>query len=62
MATRLEICGENLTGKKKTSISIDDELWNNFCSIVVKKHGNRKNSDILEEMIRIYIKQHEEKK
>ncbi len=43
-------------GKKKTSISLDEELWNEFCSIVVRKHGNRKNSDILEDLVKHYIK------
>ena len=48
--------GEKSVGKKKTSVSIDEELWNEFCSIVVKKYGNRKNSEILEDMIKNYIK------
>jgi len=57
MAERLQIItGENGVTKKKTSVSLDEELWNDFCSIVVKKYGNRKNSDILEDLIKNYIK------
>ena len=47
--------------KKKTYVSLDEELWNDFCSIVVKKYGNRKNSDILEDLITNYIKKNADK-
>ena len=43
--------------KRKTSVSIDDELWKKFCSIVVSKYGNRMNSDVLEDLIKKYIEE-----
>jgi len=50
------VSGEMSDGKINTSISVDKELWNKFCSIVVGKHGNRYASTILEELIKDYIK------
>lgn len=43
--------------RRKTSVSIDDDLWKKFCSIVVSKYGNRMNSDVLEELIKKYIEE-----
>jgi predicted CopG family antitoxin len=48
--------GETHVGKTNRTISIDDDLWNEFCSIVVKKHGNRYISNALEELLKEYIK------
>jgi metal-responsive CopG/Arc/MetJ family transcriptional regulator len=39
----------------KTSISIDEELWTEFCVKVVRTKGNRKLSDVLEEIISDYL-------
>jgi len=48
--------------RKKTSVSIDDDLWKKFCSINVLEYGNRMNSDVLEELIRNHIKKKEREK
>ena len=50
------VSGDMVDGKINTSISVNKEVWNEFCSIVVKKHGNRYISIILEELIGEYIK------
>jgi predicted CopG family antitoxin len=48
--------GEIETGNKNKTISVNDDLWNEFCSIIVKKQGNRQVSGVLEELIKDYIK------
>lgn len=50
------VCGEMGNDKISTSISVNKEIWNEFCSIVVRKHGNRYISNILEDLIKEYIK------
>jgi len=42
--------------KIKTTISIDEELWRNFSIAVIQKEGNRKLSEIIEQLIKQYIK------
>lgn len=42
--------------KTNTSISIDKDLWKEFSIIVLQKEGNRKLSDVIEMLIRQYIK------
>lgn len=42
-------------GRIKTSITLDEELWKDFCVKVVKEKGNRKISTVLEELIRNYL-------
>lgn len=54
------VSGEMSDGKINTSISVNKELWNEFCSIVVKKHGNRYISNILEELVKDYIKKNKD--
>ena len=54
------VSGEMADGKINTSISVNKELWNEFCSIVVKKHGNRYISNILEELVKDYIKKNKD--
>ena len=53
--------GEIPVGKTNRTISVDDDLWNEFCSIIVKKQGNRQISIVIEEMIKDYIKKNGEK-
>ena len=48
--------GEMGNEKINTTIRINKELWNEFSSIVAKKHGNRFISTILEDMIKTYVK------
>lgn len=53
----LQLDGEMQVGKRKTSINIDEELWKDFCIVNLKKLGNRKNSLVLESLIKQYIKE-----
>jgi metal-responsive CopG/Arc/MetJ family transcriptional regulator len=48
--------GEMELGKKKTSITIDEDLWKNFNFVVLQNEGNNKLSDVLEKLIKQYIK------
>ncbi|MGC8981814.1 MAG: hypothetical protein ACP5JU_02610 [Minisyncoccia bacterium] len=48
--------------KKKTSITIDSELWIEWVSFVVKKNGSaRKISIELEKALKEYMEKHNEK-
>ena len=47
-----------MDGKKvKTTISIDEGIWIDFGVIVLKKHGGRKKNDVVEQLLRDYIKE-----
>lgn len=48
--------GANNMGKTNRTVSVDDDLWNDFCSIIVKKQGNRQVSNVIEDLIKDYIK------
>jgi len=43
-------------GKIKTSITLDEKIWNQFCVAIVKEKGNRKISTVMEELIKNYLK------
>jgi hypothetical protein len=43
-------------GKIKTSINIDEETWNDFRILVLQKEGGRKITDVVETLIKQYIK------
>lgn len=43
-------------GKIKTSINIDEDLWKKFSIAVIQKEGNRKLSDVIEILIKQYLK------
>lgn len=45
--------------KIKTTISIDQELWRQFSITVIQKEGNRMLSDVIEQLIKQYIKNSE---
>lgn len=45
--------------KIKTTISIDQELWKHFSITVIQKEGGRKLSDVIETLIKKYIKNNE---
>ena len=45
--------------KVKTTINIDEDLWTRFGIIVLKKHGGRKKTDIVEQLIREYVERNE---
>jgi len=44
-------------GKIKTSITLDEKLWNDFCIKVVTQKGNRKISIVLENLIKDYLEE-----
>ena len=48
--------GEMAMGKIKTSINIDENVWKDFSVIVLQKEGGRKLSDVIESLIKKYIK------
>lgn len=48
--------GEMEVGKIKTSINIDENVWKDFSVIVLQKEGGRKLSDVIESLIKQYIK------
>ena len=48
--------GEIEVGKIKTSINIDENLWKDFSIAVLQKEGGRKLSDVIETLIKQYIK------
>lgn len=50
------ISGEMDVGKIKTSINIDENLWKDFSIAVLQKEGGRKLSDVIETLIKQYIK------
>jgi len=48
--------------ESNVTITVNDNLWKKFCSMNVLEYGNRMNSDVLEELIRDYIKRKEKEK
>ena len=48
--------GEMVVGKIKTSMNIDEQVWNEFRIIVLQNEGGRKLSDVIETLIKQYIK------
>ncbi len=48
--------GEMEMGKIKTSVNIDENIWKDFSVIVLQKEGGRKLSDVIESLIKQYIK------
>jgi len=48
--------GERDVGKIKTTINVDEELWKNFNVIVIQKVGGRQLSNVIETLIKDYIK------
>jgi metal-responsive CopG/Arc/MetJ family transcriptional regulator len=51
--------GEMDLGKIKTSMNIDEQLWKDFRVIVLQKEGGRKLSDVIETLIKQYIKKND---
>lgn len=46
-------------GKIKTTITLDEEVWKRFTILVIEKYGSRKKNQVLEQLIKEYIKEHE---
>ena len=47
---------ERLEGKTKTSLVVDEKLWQDFSIVVIRKEGNRKKNDVIVEFIKDYVK------
>jgi len=41
----------------KTTIDIPEELWKKFSIRVIEQHGGRKKNDVIEELIKKYLKE-----
>ena len=48
-------------GTVKTTINIDEELWKKFSIIVIQEKGYRKKNDVIEDLIREYVKRKEKR-
>lgn len=46
-------------GKIKTTITIDEDIWKRFSLIVTEKYGYRKKNQVIEQLIKEFIKEHE---
>jgi len=49
--------GEMEVGNMKTSLIVDDKLWQYFSIIVIKKEGIGKKNNVLVELIKEYVKE-----
>jgi len=47
--------------KVKTTINIDEELWEEFSLLVIKEKGYRKKNEVIEQLIKEYTRRREEK-
>lgn len=41
----------------KTTINMDEELWKKFSIKVIEEHGGRKKNEVIEELIKKYLKE-----
>ena len=41
----------------KTTINIDEDLWKKFSIKVIQEKGGRKKNDVIEELIKKYLKE-----
>ncbi|MGB2843040.1 MAG: hypothetical protein WBC40_11310 [Halobacteriota archaeon] len=45
-----------MMGKKvKTSLEIDEDLWNKFSIAVIQKEGNKRKKAVIEKLIKQYV-------
>jgi metal-responsive CopG/Arc/MetJ family transcriptional regulator len=42
----------------KTTINIDENLWRRFSVKVIEQYGGRKKNDVIEDLIKRYLKEH----
>ncbi|MDE1845521.1 MAG: hypothetical protein KGI10_09390 [Thaumarchaeota archaeon] len=45
-----------MTKTVKTTINMDEELWKKFSIKVIQEKGGRKKNDVIEELIKKYLK------
>ena len=43
-------------GIVKTTITIDEELWKKFSILVIQEKGNRKKNEVIEQLIKEYVR------
>lgn len=43
-------------GKIKTTINIDEKVWEDFSVIVIRGEGHRKKNEVIERLIKEYVK------
>ena len=43
----------------KTTITVEEDLWTRFGIIVLKKHGGRKKTEVVEQLIKEYVEKNE---
>ena len=43
----------------KTTITVDEEIWKRFTILVIEKHGLRKKNEVLEGLIKEYVRENE---
>jgi metal-responsive CopG/Arc/MetJ family transcriptional regulator len=41
----------------KTTIDLPDELWKKFSIKVIEQHGGRKKNEVIEDLIKKYLKE-----
>jgi len=46
-------------GTVKTTITIDEDVWKKFTLIVIEKYGYRKKNQVIERLIKEFIREHE---
>ncbi len=46
-------------GTTKTTITIDEDTWKKFTLIVIEKYGYRKKNQVIEQLIKEFIREHE---
>lgn len=50
----------NMTDRKvKTTIDMPEDLWKKFSIKVIQEHGGRKKNDVIEDLIRKYLRESE---
>lgn len=47
--------GKNEGKTVKTSLEIDEDLWNKFSIAVIQKEGNKKKKAVIEKLIKQYV-------
>lgn len=46
-----------MTKTVKTTINMDEELWKKFSIRVIQEKGGRKKNDVIEELIKKYLRE-----
>lgn len=46
-----------IMGSIKTTINVDEDLWKKFSILVIQEKGHRKKNEVIENLIKEYIRQ-----